>query len=182
VLTNTNRLITRYPGADGLKTGYTSSAGYNLAATAQRDGLRLISVVLRTESDQARIEQTERLLDFGFRNFHRVNAAAEGEPVGEIRVPDGNPERVPVRASAALTVVARRGEERLLERHLEPREGLRAPVAAGDVVGHLVVTAEGQELGRVPVVAQQDVGRAGFFVNLWRRLRDAVGGLLAGDR
>lgn len=181
VLTNTNRLITRYPGADGLKTGYTSTAGYNLVATAQRDGLRLISVVLRTESDQARIEQTERLLDFGFRNFHRVNAAAEGEPVGEIRVPDGNPERVPVKASAALTVVARRGEERLLQRRLEARPDLKAPVAAGDVVGDLVVTVDGQELGRVPVVAQQDVAQAGLVVNLWRRLRDAVGGALSGD-
>src|SRR5690606_10228596 len=111
----TNRLITRYPGADGLKTGYTSAAGYNLTATAQRDGLRLISVVMRTDSDQARIEQTERLLDFGFRNFHRANAAVEGEPVGQVRVPNGSPEFVAVRTTAPLSVVVQRGEERSIQ-------------------------------------------------------------------
>lgn len=182
VLTNTNRLITRYPGADGLKTGYTSAAGYNLAATAQRDGMRLISVVLRTESDQARIEQTERLLDYGFRNFHWVHAAAEGEPVGELRLPGGSPEHVPVRAAAPLNVVVRRGEERNIVRRLVVAEGVRAPVSAGDVVGQLVAYVDDQEVGRVDVVAARDVAKAGALVSLWRGVRDFVVGLMRDDR
>src|SRR5690606_38766718 len=172
VLTNTNRLITRYPGADGLKTGYTQSAGYNLAATAQRDGMRLISVVLGTSSDQSRLEQTERLLDYGFRSFHRIHAAAEGEPVGEVRVPGGSPELIPVHAASALQVIARRGEERAIERVIEPRPGLAAPVAVGDVVGEVVARVGGEELGRVPVVAQRASERVNFIVGLWRAVRD----------
>jgi len=181
VLTNTNRLITRYPGADGLKTGYTQSAGYNLAATAQRDGMRLISVVLGTPSDQSRLEQTERLLDYGFRSFHRIHAAAEGEPVGEVRVPGGAPELIPVHAASALQVVARRGEERAIERVIEPRAGLAAPVAVGDVVGELVARVGGEELGRVPVVAQRASERVNFVVGLWRAVRDFFVGLVSGN-
>src|SRR5690606_4740708 len=170
VLTNTNRLITRYPGADGLKTGYTSTAGYNLAATAERDGLRLVSVVLRTPSDQSRLEQTERLLDFGFRSFHRIHAAADGEPVGEVRVPTGSPELIPVRTTGPLSVVVRRGEERAIVRRIEPRPGLTAPIATGDVVGELVAFVDGQEIGRIPVEAQRDSARVNFLVGLWRTL------------
>lgn len=175
-LINTNRLFLRYEGADGLKTGWTDQAGYNLVATAERNGVRLISVVLRTDSEQARAAQTVRLMDYGFDNFRWHTAVPQGQSVGSIRLSDAVREQVPVRAGADVRVFVHRNDADLVQYRVEPKVGLRAPVTVNDEVGQIVAYMDGRELARVPALAASDVGRANFFVRTWRWIRDAFTG------
>lgn len=175
-LINTNRLFLRYEGADGLKTGWTNQAGYNLVATAERNGIRLISVVLRTDSEQARAAQTIRLMDYGFDNFRWHTAVPLGQSVGNVRVPDAAREQVPVRTGSDLTVFIHRADADQVQIRIEPRADLTAPVMVNDVVGEVVAYMGDQELGRVPALAAADAERANFFVRGWRWLRDAFTG------
>ena len=177
VLTNTNRLIRTYPGADGLKTGHTQAAGFCLAATAKRDDVRLISVVMRTESDTARLEQTTRVLDYGFRAFEQVFAVVAGENVGLVPVPEGRKEEVAALAQGDLKLMALRGSQSELKRELKPLPDLKAPVTKGQVIGDLVVTLRDEALGSVPVVAAEDVPRANLLIRLFRWVRDFFRGI-----
>lgn len=175
-LINTNRLFLRYEGADGLKTGWTNQAGYNLVATAERDGIRLISVVLRTDSEQARAAQTTRLMDYGFDNFRWHTAVPQGQSVGSVRVPDAAREQVSVRTGGDLLVFVHRADADRVQFRIEPRPDLTAPVTVNDVVGEVVAYMDEQELGRVPALAAADAERANFLVRGWRWLRDAFVG------
>lgn len=174
-LVNTNRLIQVYEGTDGLKTGHTTEAGWHLVATAKRGDRRLIAVLLQAKSDQERVEQAARLLDYGFSAFRPLVAVREGEKVGSITVAGGVPERVDVLAAQDLEVLAPRLGEQLLDRKILPAEGLQPPLAAGDRVGLLAVTLDGQELGRVPVVAATSVARAGLGTRILRWLGGLFG-------
>ncbi len=176
VLTNTNRLILRYPGADGLKTGWTDAAGYNLVATAQRNGVRLISVVMRTESDEARLSQSTRLLDYGFLNFNWHVVLPKGQNVGSVRLPDGAQEQLPVRAADDLRAFVHRADVNRVSYRVIPREGLTAPVAVDEPVGEIVAYVGNEEVGRVQAIAAADIGRANFLVRAFRWLRDLVSG------
>lgn len=177
VLTNTNRLIRTYPGADGLKTGHTEAAGFCLAATAKRDDVRLISVVMRTESDTARLEQTTRVLDYGFRAFEQVFAVVAGENVGLVPVPEGRKEEVAALAQGDLKLMALRGSQSELKRELKPLPDLKAPVTKGQVIGDLVVILRDEALGSIPVVAAEDVPRANLLIRLFRWIRDFFRGI-----
>lgn len=176
VLTNTNRLIQRYPGADGLKTGWTDAAGYNLVATAERNGVRLISVVLRTESDEARLAQTARLLDYGFQNFSWHTVLPQGQAVGSVPLPDGAQEHLPVRAGADLRVFVHRTDAGRVTLRVEPLPELAAPVAVDERVGDVVAYLDDEELGRVPAIAATDVDRANVLVRGFRWLRNMITG------
>lgn len=176
VLTNTNRHALRIDGVDGLKTGWTDEAGFNLVATAERDGVRLISVVLRTEDEETRANQTARVLNYGFQNFSWHVALPQGQGVGNIRVADGVREQLPVRAAEDLSVFVHRGDVDEISYRVEMTPELRAPIAVDDVVGHVVATLDGEEIGRVPAIAAADLQRANALTRGWRWLRDALSG------
>lgn len=180
VLYNTNTLLGSYPGLDGLKTGHTSEAGYHLAATAEQNGVRLIAVVMGTQSEAERNQQVTQLLNYGFRAFEPVVAARQGEPVGEMRLTAGNPQQFPVEAASDLRVLVPRGRQGDLRRVVELNEGLQPPLKQGDVVGRVVALVQDEPVADVPVVATQDVERAGFFTRLWRSLWGAVTGVIGG--
>lgn len=175
-LFNTNKLIRRYPGADGLKTGHTDEAGYCLAGTAKRDDLRLIAVVMGTPSDEARIAQTIALLDYGFREFTKVKLAKKGDKMGEADVQDGARLKVDAVAAQDVRLLVPVGSEESVERRVEIRP-LTAPVEQGQVIGRAVFTDKGREIGTANLVAAQDVPRAGFFTLLWRRVVGFIVGL-----
>lgn len=177
VAVNTNRLIRRYPGADGLKTGHTEKAGYSVAATAQRGDRRLLAVVLGAENDEARIDAASKLLDYGFNAFHQVLAVPKGTVVGNVEVAGGSPGRVEAVAPEDIRVLLPRVvSQEGVEQRLEPKEGLQAPVKKGERVGELVLLYGGTEVGRHPVEAATDVGRAGLLARLWQWLRNLIAG------
>lgn len=174
VLTNTNRLVLRYPGADGLKTGWTDNAGYNLVATAARDDLRLISVVLRADSDENRAEQTRRLFNYGFDNFNYHVIVERGKGVGNVRIADGVREQLPVRTGADLRAFVHRSDVNRVTYKVDTLSDLKAPVQVNDVVGEVVAYLDGNELARIPALSATDVARANIAVRGWRWLRNLI--------
>ncbi|MGE5598863.1 MAG: D-alanyl-D-alanine carboxypeptidase family protein [Bacteroidota bacterium] len=169
-LRNTNELVRDYLGADGLKTGHTAEAGWSLVGTAKRGDLRLLSIVLGASSNSARIRETKRLLDYGFRNFARKVLAKKGQVLGRLPVRDAWPARIRAVAPADVVAVIPRGKAGLDETRLRARPGLRAPLRAGAIIGDLEVWHGGRIVSRAPVVAAQRVARANFIVRGWRAL------------
>lgn len=170
-----------YPGLDGIKTGMTSEAGYCLASTATREGMRLISVVLGNPTKEARKKDTVTLLDYGFRLYEPVVMARKGDSLGEAMIPRGKEEKVSVSAVNDLVIGVPRGQAGELTRGIDWRKELSAPLKKGQVVGDLVVKRNGRELARVEVVTDAAVEQASTWQILMRMskrlLRSIVPGL-----
>ena len=174
-LVNTNRLIRFYQGATGLKTGTTSKAGCCLSATAERDGLGLVAVVLGAKTSNDRFAAARALLDWGFANL----AAVKPEPpeAGELPVTRGAAASVPLETlPPAEGLVLLKTEREALAQTLELPEAIEAPVEAGQVLGRVVVTAGGRTLTEYPVQAAEAVPRMTYGL-AFSRLGQALLGL-----
>lgn len=172
-LYNTNDLINYYPGADGLKTGWTDEAGYCLSATAKRDGMRLISVVMKTDSEEARIEESAKLLNYGFSRFDLKKVVKQGEDAGKIEIKEGEELEVKVETAEDLKLVLN-SKDSDLERKIELEKEVTAPIEKGEVVGKLIIKQADKELGSVDLVAAEDVKRAGLLTRLWRMIKEFI--------
>ena len=162
VLNNTNKLLKSYPGITGLKTGYTSTAGYCISATAQREGLPLIAVIMGAGSSADRNADAAALLNWGFANYAAVTLGAD-RPLLPLPVEMGRQDTVmPELGEGEVQVLPREGLNRL-EKNLELPESLQAPVEKGQQIGQLVVTLDGKEVCRVPVLAAEGVERLGLW-------------------
>ncbi|MEW6044963.1 MAG: D-alanyl-D-alanine carboxypeptidase family protein [Bacillota bacterium] len=181
VMFNTNRLVGTVEGVDGLKTGHTADAGFSLAATASRDGRRLIAALMKMDSDQTRVDQASRLLEFGFRAYRPVVVALADEKVGELRLRSGQPEAVPVRATRTLHVLTLGGDPKGVSRRLVFRDNVAPPITKGQQVGWVVAELDGREVARVPVSAGASVRPVSGATRLWRWLRDVVGVVIPGS-
>jgi D-alanyl-D-alanine carboxypeptidase (penicillin-binding protein 5/6) len=168
-LYNPNKLVGKYRGLDGLKTGFTEDAGFCVTATAEQNGRRLVSVVMGCSTDRARATETTRLLTFGFDQFEQVPIiAAAGEPLLEkVAVKDGKQKEVALIYGEALTVSVPRARQGDLIIRNELPDKVPAPVAAGDAVGRAVVSLDGAELGSVPINAAAEVPRGNWLERLF---------------
>lgn len=167
---NRNRLLWRDNSVDGVKTGYTKAAGYCLASSAERDGMRLISVVLGTPSMRAREQASESLLNYGFRFFESVQVATQNEAVANAKIWKSSAENVQLGPSQTTFVTVPRGraDDISLKPQLDQR--LIAPVTAGQQLGALNISLDDEKLASVPLVALQAMPLG----SLWQRLRDEV--------
>jgi serine-type D-Ala-D-Ala carboxypeptidase (penicillin-binding protein 5/6) len=154
---NRNPLLKDYAGADGLKTGYTKEAGYGLVGSVQRDGRRLIVVVAGLQSTNAHKLETQKLLDWGFRQFKTVDVFEKDEIVGEARVWGGDSNWVELRTSAAFQVALTPKEQKSVEMKLSYLGPLMAPVSIGQEVGKARVLVNGRIVAEVPVIAASRV-------------------------
>ena len=155
-LANTNKLIRRYDGATGLKTGYTASAGYCISATAEREGMELISVVMKGETADKRNADAKALLNYGFSAYALVSAAPE-EPLPALPVTMGEVDTVALMLPPdALTAVVEKAQVTALERRIDLPESLPAPVRQGQQVGMLTLCSGDTELVTVPILAAED--------------------------
>ena len=165
-LTNTNRLVRFYPGCTGLKTGSTAKAGFCISATAAREGLSLICVVMAAETRDVRNTTAARLLDQGFANY--TTYRAEG---GSMTLPVcGGVAPVCELTYPAFSATVAKGKGSAVEQEMRLPEELAAPVAEGDVVGEVIYRLEGAEVGRVPITAAQCVEKIGFSTLFGRLL------------
>lgn len=178
---NRNRLLTSFPGTDGLKTGYVEESGFNLIATARRNDQRLIGVVLGAKSEAAREEQTIALLTHGFTHWSSVQVFRGGEVLGQVRVWKGAADQVNLVPAAPLWVAVPRGDEAKLLKTVqaEPAQPVVAPVQKGQELGTAVVTLGGKEIGRTALVAADEVQPGGLFKRLWDSLRLFLARVLA---
>lgn len=163
---NRNRLLWRDESVDGVKTGHTSTAGYCLVASAERDGMRLISVVMGTASEEERATETQELLGYGFRFFESRPLYAAGQPIQEVRVWKGEEDQLPVGVAEALVLTVPRGEAEGLSAQLVVDGLIEAPVMRGQPIGVIEVSHAGEIVKRVPAVALADVSEAGIFGQL----------------
>jgi len=166
---------------DGLKTGHTDSAGYCLATSAMRDGMRLVAVVMGTESEEARAADSQALLNYGFRFFETYQLYESGDELSAERIWKGESNHVSLGVDEDLFVTIPRGRYDALEARMEVDSRLVAPLEPGDRVGQLVISLDDDDLIRQPLVALEGVEPAGFFGRSMDAVRLWVGGLFGKD-
>ncbi len=168
---NRNRLLWLDPSVDGLKTGHTDDAGYCLVASAKREGMRLISVVMGAPSVKSRTQDSQALLNYGFRFYQTGKLANAKERVLEEKVWYGKSDKVAIGAENDLYVTAKRNEFDQIKTAVEVNKPLNAPIKQGQVVGKLVATLNGQTVAETNLIAIKDVPEAGIFSRAWDRLK-----------
>ncbi|MFL6695369.1 MAG: D-alanyl-D-alanine carboxypeptidase family protein [Ramlibacter sp.] len=170
---NRNALLYTDPTVDGLKTGHTEEAGYCLVTSSKRNGMRLITVMLNTNSAQARADQTRTLLGWGFGNFEKVTPLQPNAALGTTKVSFGKADTVTAGLAAPWTITVPRGQQ--VQTRSQIRTDLEAPVAKGTVIGKVVATSNGKPVGEAPLVAQADVERSGFMRRSWQHVTKLLG-------
>ena len=164
---NRNTLLAEDPTVDGLKTGHTEEAGYCLVASAERRGMRLISVVMGTRSTGARKNDTRSLLNYGFRFFETSDVFEAGQELERPRIWKGQDDHVSVGILDKVVLTLPRGKQKHLATDVQLQEDIEAPLAVGDELGTVVMTLDGETVYRGPVVALEAVEPGGFFARLW---------------
>ncbi|NIC04439.1 D-alanyl-D-alanine carboxypeptidase family protein [Billgrantia bachuensis] len=177
---NRNRLLWRDPTVDGLKTGHTEEAGYCLVASAVRDDMRLIAVVMGTSSEEARAQETQKLLSYGFRYFETLKLYEQGAVLNTPRIWGGEKDelRVGVDSDVAMTLPRSRNHE--LSARLDIRPDLTAPISLGDRVGTLEVRLGEEVVGEQELVALESIEEGGLFKRLFDQVRRFFSNLLSG--
>lgn len=167
---NRNLLLWRDESVDGLKTGYTEAAGYCLVTSAERAGMRLVSVVMGSHSAEARANDSQALLNYGFRFFETHRLYSEGDEVTTARVWKGETETVALGVAQDYSLTIPKGRYDSLDSAMALDTELRAPIEAGTALGTVTISMNDEELAVLPLVALTDVVEAG----LWKRIKDEI--------
>jgi D-alanyl-D-alanine carboxypeptidase (penicillin-binding protein 5/6) len=168
---NRNRLLWLDANVDGVKTGHTEAAGFCLIASSRRAGRRLLAVLLGSNSETARAQESQKLLNWGFQFFDAVKLYARGEQVRALQVWKGAAAQVKAGPTGDLVVTVPKGEAGRLAVELVAQQPLVAPIAKGQTVGLLRVAHDGRALGEFPLVALEPVEAAGILGRAWDTLR-----------
>ncbi|ADU30054.1 Serine-type D-Ala-D-Ala carboxypeptidase [Evansella cellulosilytica DSM 2522] len=174
-LVNTNKLVKFYPGVDGLKTGFTNEAKYCLTASANKNGMRIIAVVMGAPTPKDRNRQVTEMLDYAYSQYELQRRYDRGQVLGEAEVSKGSTKTVPALAKENVSLLMKKGEnvEGITER-LEINE-IPAPVKKGDTIGTLYVEKDGKILSETTVVAEEDVSEASLWTLMKRTTSALVG-------
>jgi D-alanyl-D-alanine carboxypeptidase (penicillin-binding protein 5/6) len=164
---NRNALLAEDPTVDGVKTGHTEEAGYCLVASAERSGMRLISVVLGADSERSRKTESRKLLNYGFRAFETITLYKPGEELVSARLWMGKRDTLALGVDRTVRMTIPRGGRDDLDAVMEIDQVIKAPVEQGAEHGQLVVRLDGQLLLQQPLVALQRAEQAGLFARLW---------------
>ncbi|MBX3661370.1 MAG: D-alanyl-D-alanine carboxypeptidase [Burkholderiales bacterium] len=168
---NRNRLLWLDPTVDGVKTGYTENAGYCLVTSARRGERRLVSVVLGTASESARVTESQKLLNWGFQFYDSVKLYAANQPVTSLRVWKGGSSTLKAGFTSDLFVAVPKGQGDKVKAVVESLQPLLAPVSPGQRVATLKIEIDGKPHAQLPVVALESVPVAGIFGRTWDGLR-----------
>ncbi len=167
---NRNHLLLKDPSVDGLKTGYIAASGYHLSATSQRDGMRLVAVVMGAVNPATREREAMKLLNYGFRNFTLVQPFKEGQPVANARVLKGQKDEIPVFPKDKATFLIPQSQKNLLKWEVKISPDLTAPVSAQQEVGELVFSVSDQPKRTVALISSEDVPLGGFLKRAWQSM------------
>lgn len=162
-LVNTNKLIRNYKGATGLKTGSTSVALYNLSASATRDGLSLIAVIMKAPSTKIRFSEAQKLLDYGFSNYEYKDLGTKGAVLTEANITKGVNSTVNLILESDVGILIKKGEDKNINQTINMQEDIIAPITAGQKVGEIIYTLNGEEIGRTNIVTEKSVEKKTFF-------------------
>jgi D-alanyl-D-alanine carboxypeptidase (penicillin-binding protein 5/6) len=178
---NRNTLLWRDPAIDGLKTGHTEAAGYCLASSAKRDGMRLVSAVMGSASESSRASETQTLLNYGFRFFETVQLYQAGQELASARVWKGMTEEVTLGIADELFVTIPRGRYDDLEAQVEMQPQLTAPLAEGITVGTINVKLGDELVASRDLATLGSIEEAGFFGSMWDGMKLWADGLFEDD-
>ncbi|MEN8624461.1 D-alanyl-D-alanine carboxypeptidase family protein [Psychrobacter proteolyticus] len=175
---NRNALLITDPTVDGLKTGHTDAAGYCLVASSNREGMRLISVIMGTKSQQARADQSRELLNWGFGHFTTVTKAPTGQFVSKLPVWFGEAEEVELATGDNLQILTSKTQKNKITTVVDIPESLEAPIKKGQEVGKMMAVIDGKAVASVPIIATNDIEQSGFMSRTWEHIVRWVKNLL----
>ncbi len=172
VLHNTNKLLWWYKGVDGGKTGWTNAAKYCLASTAERDGLRLIAVVMATPETRSHFRESMKLYNYGFAQFEAANIAKKNEKKGTVRIYKGTVDWVNAVAENNVGAAVPKGSKNAVKYNIDLAKMINAPVQKGQKIGRMTVSKDGRELLAVNLVAEREVPEGSVFRHIKRMLNE----------
>lgn len=164
-LVNTNKLIRNYQGITGLKTGSTSLALFNLSASATRDDLSLIAVIMKGPTGQIRFNEAKKLLDYGFNNYCYKSLGEKGDIVNTILVEKGVEDLIEVIFENEAGVLIKKGQDKAITQEINLPEKISAPIEKGQKVGEIIFTLDNQEISRINIIANKEIKKVGFINN-----------------
>lgn len=161
-LANTNKMLRLYDGMIGLKTGYTSTAGYCISAVAERDGMRLIAVVMGEPDKESRNADITAMLNYGFANYAMTEILEEGQELADVAVDMGLHDTVAAELADRTAILMEKAEAEGITREMNLEKRVQAPVQKGDKLGEVIIMSNGTEIDRREIVAAEDVDRKGI--------------------
>lgn len=171
-LVNTNRLVKFYPGVDGLKTGYTNEAKYCLTATSKKNGMRVIAVVMGAPTTKERNQQVTKMLDYAYSQYQLHKVYDKHATVQKVKVDKGTQNQLPAVTSRKAAILTKKGEApKKVEKSINIKPNLKAPLKKGDKVGELQLKNKGKTLSEIPLVAGADVRKASW----WHLFKRSIG-------
>lgn len=173
-LVNTNKLVRFYNGVDGLKTGYTTEAGYCLTATAKKNDMRLISVVMGEESNGLRTSETSALLDYGFAQYKSTELVKQGDVVTEVQIEKAKNQNVSIITKDNASILSKKTEKMGDITYETKLDKIKAPVKKGDKVGTLKVKEDGKLIKEITLTVKQDVKEANILELYGRYLKNMI--------
>ena len=168
---NRNLLLFRDETVDGLKTGHTEEAGYCLVASAKRNGMRLISVVMGTASENARAAESQKLLAYGFRYYETLSLYNAGTELSKTRIWGGKADEVGLGIAQDIKLTLPRGRQQDLQANMHINEVIKAPIEAGQALGKVTIELDGNVQAEADLIALQPVEQAGFFSRVWDSIK-----------
>ncbi|WP_020059412.1 D-alanyl-D-alanine carboxypeptidase family protein [Bacillus sp. 123MFChir2] len=163
-LVNTNKLVRFYPGVDGVKTGFTTEAKYCLTASAERNGMRVISVIMGSPTSKERNAEVTKLLDYAFSQYMTKKMYTRGEKIQTVKVGKGKKETVDLVASENVSLLMKKGEAmKNIKKEVVAEEKVKAPIKKGDALGTLVIKKGNEVLLKQTIVAKEDVAAASWW-------------------
>ena len=177
-LVNTNKLVRFYDGVDGLKTGYTEEAGYCLTATAKKDGMRIITVVMGEPDSQTRNKETTELLDYAFANYKIQTLVKENDNIGKVKILKGKEKYVELIPTEEVTILNKKIDKDKKTTYEVDVKSITAPVKKGDTVGKMTIIVDGKKDRTINLTVSRKVEKATFFGLYWNHIKDVVSGEL----
>lgn len=162
-LVNTNKLIRNYQGATGLKTGSTSLALYNLSASATRNGLSLIAVIMKAPSTKVRFSEAQKLLDYGFNNYSYKELSKKNDSIKKVTVTKGVESEINAIFKDDFGTLLKKGEDKNISQNISIDENLSAPIIKGQKIGEASFTLNGKVIGTVDIVSDKEIRKNGLM-------------------
>ncbi|MBQ6324004.1 MAG: D-alanyl-D-alanine carboxypeptidase [Bacilli bacterium] len=175
-LVNTNKLVNIYEGVDGLKTGHTDDAGYCMAVTAKRNGLRLIGIIMKEDNSKVRNSEAMALLDYGFQNYKVKTILKKSKSIGKIKVLKGIKNSVKLRLFEDLTVLDGVDKDKNYTYSIDSKGSVSAPIKVGDIVGKIIVYADGKRIKSINLTVAEEIAKAGIADLYKQGLRSILNG------
>ena len=173
-LVNTNKLVRFYEGADGLKTGFTDAAGYCMAVTSKRNGMRLIAIVLGEKVSKTRNEETTELLDYGF-NLYKVNLIKKKtDVIEEIKIEKGTKDKIKIMPKEDISILMKKSDVAINYDMETKLDNIKLPLKKGDVVGKLLLKDNNKIVKEVDLIANEDVKKINYALHLWNSFKSLI--------